>query len=104
MRCKEQLKDRGTISKDALGRSINISFEVEGQRWYVVNIYAPNDAKQRQEFFALVNDELQKCCEGMRVVAGDFNNVLDEQLDRTKPAAEGKRKTDSSRESLRRII
>lgn len=67
--------------KDKEGRMVCIQALINGSRTILCNIYAPN--KGDPHFFHNVNKTLGEM-EGQIILAGDFNQVLDPCLDRSK--------------------
>ena len=63
---------------DDNGRFIIANIETDKECYTFVNIYAPNDQKERNIFFKHLNDRLSQSI----IVGGDFNEVLNMSLDR----------------------
>ena len=66
--------------KDPAGRYVIIEFKMENTLFALLNIYAPNN--DSLQFFLEVLS-LLLTFEGKKIIMGDFNLVLDENLDRT---------------------
>ena len=99
---KEQASQRcgvvvGIRKKKVEEENIEIEKEVEGEggRWvrvtvkgvmekalHIWGIYAPTRAKDRPNWMEKVGKKMKKC-KGMRVIAGDYNFVMDTNLDKT---------------------
>lgn len=67
--------------KDDEGRLICIQAAIDGVKFNICNLYAPN--KEDSDFFHMVNKVLGELGEGQTVMGGDFNQVQDALLDRT---------------------
>ena len=67
------------IIKDVNGRFVLIDIEIEGKRFAIVNVYAPNEDKP--EFFLDLFSEMSKMQAADKIIVGDFNLVLDEKKD-----------------------
>ena len=65
---------------DNEGRILNILVEVDDHTFNVVNIYAPQTDKERQTFYANLNDFISADHEN--IIAGDFNCITDQRLDK----------------------
>ena len=65
---------------DDEGRYIIIECEIEKENFVIIGIYAPND--DNPDFFRKILKESENL-NGYRIVLGDFNLVLDAELDRT---------------------
>ena len=65
---------------DAEGRTVGLIYEEAGERFKLLNIYAPNEDTPR---FFLEAIEMLDNQEGKRIILGDFNLVLDVEKDRT---------------------
>jgi exonuclease III/predicted nucleic-acid-binding Zn-ribbon protein len=67
--------------RDSDGRLVVVNMKIGDENFRLINIYAPNKARERYNFFKAVEDRLH--APGIRVlVAGDFNCVEDASLDR----------------------
>ena len=103
IRNKENIIKKGVSKKDSCGRMIAVEIGHAGKSRVIFNLYAPNDIKQRHDFFVNVHKESENC-NGIIVYAGDFNCVLDKEMDRTNSDSSGANKSDRSRDALRRMI
>ena len=69
---------------DTNGRYIIIHLKVAGSHYRIVNLYAPNNEYERVRFMnnmtAILSDDNDKYTE--TVIGGDFNCVLDSDIDR----------------------
>uniref|UniRef100_A0AAQ4QI72 Endonuclease/exonuclease/phosphatase domain-containing protein n=1 Tax=Gasterosteus aculeatus aculeatus TaxID=481459 RepID=A0AAQ4QI72_GASAC len=54
---------------DEDGRTIGISFDHLGREYKLVNIYAPNEVKEREDFF----ERMAATCCTECIIVGDFN-------------------------------
>ncbi len=68
------------ISTDDNGRILCMDIEFDGHRFILCNIYAPND--DQPEFFKKCAEVIEKCDNVSKVTAGDFNLVMDIDLDK----------------------
>ena len=66
--------------RDNQGRYVGIEYEDQGEKFILVNIYAPNG--DELVFFTDVFVAIEQC-NGRRIIVGDFNLVLDVEHDRT---------------------
>jgi len=84
---KEKFDYEVTIQQeDEQGRFIILKSVIQGQPIVLVNIYAPNKTKVQSTFFEEIQNELDelkldKTCDV--IVGGDFNVILDADLDGT---------------------
>ena len=62
--------------QDEEGRLILINIEINDTIYTLVNIYAPNIPKKRNNFFKKVKKIIEKNSIGMIIVGGDMNDVL----------------------------
>lgn len=90
-------------AKDLEGRILGIEIQHGGYTWSVYNIYAPNDASHRYDFFQEVS-KLLEMAKGRLLITGDFNCVLDRHLDRNKSDSKGAKKSDKSKKALVSMI
>ena len=67
---------------DENGRYIIANIETDKECYTFVNIYGPNDQKDRNIFFKHVNDQTTQNSVRLNIVGGDFNEVLNTALDR----------------------
>ena len=65
--------------KDQEGRIILLNIEMYDSIYSFINIYAPNDEKNRNSFFKKVNNIIDKHSLGLLVIGGDMNNTLTEK-------------------------
>jgi exonuclease III len=81
------------------GRKILINFEYQGQKYTVVNVYAPNNTTPRRAFFRHIQQWIRNNSvnENCIAVCGDFNCAL-EGIDRLNAA------NDASRGSLKDLL
>ena len=65
---------------DLSGRVVTVKIDLKGKTFQIINVYAPNNQLDRQEFF----DSLRRFsfCNIDSIVAGDLNCVLDVALDK----------------------
>ena len=69
--------------KDSMGRVITAGFNIHDISYRIVNVYAPNEPHElNPEFFASLLDSIQLYTEDHVIMTGDFNQVLDNDLDR----------------------
>jgi exonuclease III len=62
---------------DTNGRYILINIETQNNNISLLNIYAPNDKKQRNVFFDLISKILNEHSQGIKLIGGDFNEIND---------------------------
>ena len=62
------------------GRLLKISMDHEGEKFSIINIYAPNT--DEPTFFVKLGDIVQQCKEDKIIIGGDFNLVLDIMKDK----------------------
>ncbi len=67
------------IIKDSEGRYIELNVMLEGKSFSLVNLYCPN--KDSPDFFTKVQDKLEIADTDFQIIAGDFNCVLDNEMD-----------------------
>jgi len=60
-----------------------MNIETKNNSYSLLNIYAPNDKKSRNYFFTHISKLLLEHSEGLKLIGGDFNETLNNQLDRT---------------------
>lgn len=70
--------------KDDEGRMVAIELDKNGGKTLLVNIYAPNGAKER--FFCQLRNKLEDLVYDQLVVIGDFNGVIDSKLNKFNPS------------------
>ena len=68
------------VIADKSGRFIILDITISEQRLTLVNIYGPN--KDDHQFFVELMDQVEQLPNGNRIFGGDFNIVLDMELDR----------------------
>ena len=66
------------ISED---RTIAVSVTNENMKFNLVNAYAPNNSTEKIAFFRELEDKCSKLNESNLIILGDFNCVLDNELD-----------------------
>ena len=82
---KEQLEFKLILSKiDPLGRYTFLEVEIQDSPFVLLNIYAPNKCVKQCIFFSKLSEELKDFVTDVDKsinVGGDFNVILDEDLD-----------------------
>ena len=68
------------VIADKSGRFIILDITISEQRLTLVNIYGPN--KDDHQFFVELMDQVEQLPNDNRIFGGDFNIVLDMELDR----------------------
>ncbi len=70
---------------DDSGRLLVVKAKIQGEPYLLINIYAPNDEKHQTHFYRfLKNLMLSKSSHDQNIVlGGDFNLLLDPEMDRT---------------------
>ena len=66
---------------DQAGRYVIVNVKIKGENYVIVNLYAPN--KDVPQFFVEVLHQMMEF-EGKKLVVGDFNLIMDAEVDRTK--------------------
>ena len=66
------------------GRLLHLDLRVDERDFSIINIYAPNDPAERKHFFADLSDIIARIQHPL-VIAGDFNAVLNTDLDKYPP-------------------
>lgn len=61
---------------DENGRYVFVNIEICNHMLTLVNVYAPNDNRQRNAFYKKVNTLIQEKTLGLVVMGGDFNECL----------------------------
>lgn len=61
---------------DVNGRFIIINTEIANSVYTLVNIYAFNDMKSRDNFFQSLHKLLNEFTQGLKIIAGDYNDTL----------------------------
>ena len=64
------------------GRYILINVETANNTYSLLNIYSPNNKNTRNAFFKNISSLLLEQSQGIKVVGGDFNETLNNELDR----------------------
>ena len=62
-------------------RIITANFKIEDEAFAIVNIYAPLGIKERKDFFLSLSNSIKSLKETNIIICGDFNCVLDNDLD-----------------------
>lgn len=70
---------------DADGRYIMLNIEIDECFYTIINVYAPNEEKNRNVFFKKIMNSVNDFSQGSVIIGGDFNEVL-EQTDRISKA------------------
>ena len=68
------------VIKSKIGRYLIINAELEGKQFLLVNIYAPN--KDEPQFFANIVMQIESFPTDFKIIGGDMNVTLNEELDR----------------------
>ena len=61
---------------DSEGRLLLLNIEINENILTIVNIYAPNNAKLRNNFFKNLNSFINKNSTGQLILGGDYNNII----------------------------
>jgi len=64
------------------GRTLLVNVELYGNVFTVVNVYAPNNGRERELFFEKLTKWVGNHQQGPILMGGDFNTVLNAELDR----------------------
>ena len=77
------------FSQDNSGRILRSTLKINDSTFYISNIYAPNNGKERKSFFNAINDTLFKYTDdsdkNYSLILGDFNCAIQKNLDRNPP-------------------
>ncbi len=68
------------IKKDKQGRFLGVDIEIEEIRFTLANIYAPND--DNPDFFKECINMIEQFENNSKIIAGDFNLVMDLDMDK----------------------
>ncbi len=66
--------------KDTEGRYIQLNVMLEGKSLSLVNLYGLK--KDNPEFFTKVQNKVETADTDFQIIAGDFNSVLDNEMDK----------------------
>lgn len=61
---------------DPKGRYVLLNVELMSNVYCILNIYALNDKKSRKIFFDDISERLAEKCQGVKILGGDFNDIL----------------------------
>jgi exonuclease III len=87
------------VKRDDDGRFLQVKVDIGGEKLRFVSLYAPNRNPARNAFFASVPDFVDLACPTF--VCGDFNSVLDPDLDRKRRSSyKGPSQQSASSESV----
>ena len=72
------------ISSDDFGRILSYELKYENKTYIITNVYCPNDSGVRQTFIRDIDPYAAdgSLNEKMHILTGDFNCVLDKEIDR----------------------
>ena len=66
------------------GRYIRTRATIDDTNYILCNIYAPNNAKERQNFYKLIHHDIANVKEKQNlIIGGDFNCATNPKLDRS---------------------
>ncbi len=68
------------IIKDTEGWYIQLNVLLEGKSLSLINLYGPN--KDNSDFFTKVQNKVEMADTDFQIIAGDFNSVLDNEMDK----------------------
>ena len=100
-KCDAVVDPASVVLDNISGRFISLCFRLQGWSFLLVNVYAPNDAPARAQFFDSARERMLDVLPDPTeadsevdpvtevIVGGDFNMVLDPALDRVGGAAGG---------------
>ena len=66
---------------DTLGRIVILNVEINEQGYSLINVYAPNDPKDRSSFFKQLSESIAEHAQGTILLGGDFNEIFNPKLD-----------------------
>jgi len=66
---------------DTEGRKMVVNFKVYQEKYTLLCLYAPNDQRQRRTFFYDIQEWLHDWNLYTMLVGGDFNSILDQNMD-----------------------
>lgn len=87
--------------KDNEGRIIIVNVEIDNNIISLVNIYAPNNEKDRNTFFKKIEEKIENQCMGIMVIGGDMNETLMD-IDRKSTQRQNRKKT--SNQGIKNMI
>jgi len=64
-----------------LDRLLAIDIDLEDGKLHVANVYAPNDSARKKVFFRLIEKHILENNSDRKIVCGDFNCVISNELD-----------------------
>ncbi len=64
------------------GRLLEVQCEVDDQAYHLINVYCPNNSKERNIFLHNLTSIVVGGCAGTLILGGDFNSVEDTTLDK----------------------
>lgn len=70
------------VYRDSDGRLLIVNIEVDRVTYSLVNIYAPNYQCDRNRFFKHLSENITQHAQGLILLAGDFNEILNPKIDR----------------------
>ena len=72
------------ISSDDFGRILSCELKYENKTYIITNVYCPNDSGVRKTFIRDIDPYVTdgSLTEKMHILTGDFNCVLDKEIDR----------------------
>jgi exonuclease III len=70
--------------KDLDGRILIVELNINNTIYYIINVYAPSssDEKEKLNFLEKLNNELNPIMNNNIIIGGDWNVVLDPQIDK----------------------
>ena len=95
------------VIKDTQGRYITLNVSVDELNITIINIYAPNIAKERECFFVNLNKmirNLKTNSDREVIIGGDFNCTMNNQYDRRYADTAVKRIDDKGRKEISDIM
>ena len=103
---KELLRPEGLMQLHRLvrssdGRMIRCRLDWAGHRFCLVNVYAPNSTIEQKNFILALHGQLADSPDPL-VIGGDFNFVLDANLDRSPRPDNSRRSPDGAAADWRR--
>ena len=62
-------------------RILSIEIQLEDKELFIANVYAPNDPNEKKHFFKVTEKYMRESKSNYKIVCGDFNCVVDNDLD-----------------------